>query len=308
MDKTAAWLACGTITFLTACAVPADAPKPPDAKVNSQLPTAIARLVPLHTPLGKPRSGDWLAKYDEPGQTYREYVDGRPVRPDKTRGVIYIQPLGEFDTTQRKIVALTAEFMGLYFGLPVKTHDDLALSVIPAKARRKHPSWGMDQVLSTYVLDDVLRPRLPKDACAYIAFTASDLWPGEGWNFVFGQASLTERVGVWSIYRNGDPKASDDAFRLCLLRTLKTATHETGHMFSMQHCTLYECNFCGSNNREESDRRPLEACPHCLAKICYATGVDPAKRFAGLVAFCKENELRDEETSYGKSLAALESP
>ena len=48
----------------------------------------------------------------------------------------------------------------------------------------------MKQILTTHVLGEVLKPRLPKDAAAYIAFTASDLWPGEGWNFVFGQATL----------------------------------------------------------------------------------------------------------------------
>ncbi len=59
-------------------------------------------------------------------------------------------------------------------------------------------------------------------------------------------------MGVWSIYRNGDPRQGDDAFRLCLRRTIKTATHETGHMFSMYHCTLFECNMCGSNHRVEN--------------------------------------------------------
>ena len=38
---------------------------------------------------------------------------------------------------------------------------------------------------------------LPKDAFAFVAFTSSDLWPGEGWNFVFGQASMEGRIGVW---------------------------------------------------------------------------------------------------------------
>ncbi len=71
------------------------------------------------------------------------------------------------------------------------------------------------------MLDKVLRRRLPDDACVFLALTASDLWPGAGWNFVFGQALLRERVGVWSIYRNGDPTESDDAYRLCLRRTIK---------------------------------------------------------------------------------------
>jgi hypothetical protein len=33
----------------------------------------------------------------------------------------------------------------------------------------------------------------PADALAYLALTASDLWPGEGWNFVFGR-DLPARV------------------------------------------------------------------------------------------------------------------
>ena len=269
------------------------------------LPAKFGKLLPLHTTLGKPQPGDWLDRHREPGQTFRQYAAGRPVKPDRRRRVIYVQPLGDFNKTQRKIINLTAEFMGVYFELPVKVREDLPLGLIPERARRTHPSWGDRQILSTYVLYDVLRPRLPKDACVYLAFTPSDLWPGEGWNFVFGQASLRERVGVWSIYRNGNPDESGEALRLCLRRTLKTATHETGHMFSMMHCTLYECNMCGSNHRAESDRRSLALCPHCLAKLCYATGADPQKRFEKLIAFCKANGLKAEQAFYEKSLQAM---
>jgi len=59
-------------------------------------------------------------------------------------------------------------------------------------------TWGDRQVLAGYVLDSVLKPRLPGDAAACIAVTASDLWPGEGWNFVSGEASLQDRVAVKS--------------------------------------------------------------------------------------------------------------
>ena len=288
--------------FLAVHAGCANAADPADA---SMLPAKFRKLVPLHTTLGKPGPGDWLDQHDEPGQTFRQYVRGRPVKPGRMRRVIQIQPLGDFNRTQREILDKTAELMGIYFDLPVKVREDLPLSTIPNEARRTHPTWGDKQILTTYVLDEVLRRRLPDDACVFLALTASDLWPGEGWNFVFGQASLRERVGVWSIYRNGDPTESDDAYRLCLRRTIKTATHETGHMFSMRHCTLYECNMCGSNHRAESDRYPLALCPHCLAKLCYATDADPEKRFQKLVAFCKENGLEDERAFYEKLLLAL---
>jgi archaemetzincin len=276
------------------------AAEPPSGQT---LASKYRRLLPLHERLAAPKPGEWLAEHHEPGQTFRQYVAARPVRPTAQRRVIYIQPIGEFDATQRKIVDLTAQYMAIYFGLPTKVRETLSLEVIPEDARRTHPTWGDKQILSTYVLDGVLRRRLPSDACVFLAFTTSDLWPGAGWNFVFGQASLRQRVGVWSIYRNGDPKTE---FELCLRRTLKTATHETGHMFSMMHCIWYECNMAGSNHRAESDRHPLWLCPHCLAKLCYATGVDPARRYEKLAAFCRECGLRPEEEFFRKSLAKLE--
>jgi archaemetzincin len=294
-----------TTAFIAAAAVVSGDPARSDAPLQAVLPTTFERLLPLHAKLGPPEPHDWLAEHKEPGQSYTQYVRNRPIRVDQQRRVIYVQPLGEFDGVQRKVLERTAEFLGIYFQLPVKVRDDIALDVIPEAARREHPTWHVKQILSTYVLDKILRPKLPADACAYIALTTSDLWPGQGWNFVFGQASLSERVGVWSVARNGDPHAGDTEFRICLLRTLKTASHETGHMFSMQHCTLYECNLCGSNHREEADRRPLWLCPHCLAKLCHATGADPLRRFKDLAAFSTRAGLTAEKEFYEKSLALL---
>jgi archaemetzincin len=276
-----------------------------DAERLKKLDAAIAKLKPLHKKLGKPKPGDWLHRHKEKGQTFNQYLVSRPVMPQGKRKVIYIQPLGEFKGKQREIVKLSAEFMGIYFNVPVKVRKDLPLKTVPAEARRRHPQWGMNQILAGHVLDKVLKPRLPEDAAAYIAFTTSDLWPGRGWNFVFGMASLRERVGVWSIYRNGDPAGGDKAFRLCLLRTIKTATHETGHMFSMLHCTAYECNMCGSNHREESDRRPVFCCPECVAKIAWACRADLVERYRKLGAFFKKQGFETQEQFCRKSIRAL---
>jgi len=279
-----------------------------DAAKVQELIEIMDKLRPLHQPLGEPEPGDWLAMHHERGQTFRQYVRSGPALPRGERRVIYIQPLGEFTERQQEVVALTAEFMGLYFGLPVKTREGIPLSVIPAKARRRNPLRGMEQVLTSHVLKRVLAPRLPEDAAAYLAFTASDLWPGRGWNFVFGQASLRDRVGVWSIYRNGDPDESEEAFRLCLLRTMKTGVHELGHMFSMAHCTAYECCMNGSNSRRESDQHPLALCPECMAKVCWATGSDPAERYRKLAAFCAEHGLEAEAEFYEASLSRIAPP
>ncbi|MBI4244214.1 MAG: hypothetical protein HY606_09010 [Planctomycetes bacterium] len=265
----------------------------------------IEKLQPLHNKLEKPRPGEWLHSHDEPGQTFKQYISGDPVTIDDKRKVIYIQPIGDFIESQDEIIKLTSEYMSLYFNLEVKIKDKLSLDLIPKKARRKHPQWGDDQILTTYVLNEVLKPKLPDDAMAFIAFTTSDLWPGEGWNFVFGQASLRDRVGVWSIYRNGDSSKGKKEFKLCLLRTLKTATHEVGHMFSMHHCIAYNCNMCGSNNREESDKRPLWLCPECVSKICWATRTDPVGRYEKLADFSAQQGLETEKKFFKRSVDSI---
>jgi len=271
----------------------------------AQLKAAMEAVRPLHKPLGEPQPGDWLTIYHEPGQTFQEYLSSDPVTARGARHTLYIQPLGKFTTTQRRIVTLTAEYLHRFFDLPVQILEDLPLSVVPRKARRRHPSWGMEQLLTTYITAEVLRPRLPADAAALIAFTAADLYPGDEMNFVFGQASLRDRVGVWSLYRFGDPDRSDQDFRLTLLRTMKLASHETGHMFSIQHCTRYECNMNGTNHLGETDRRPLDACPECMAKVCYATGYDPRKRYEQLADFCRANGFEAEQKFFEAELRAL---
>jgi archaemetzincin len=141
-------------------------------------------------------------------------------------------------------------------------------------------------VLSPYVLREVLESDRPDDALAYLALTASDLWPGEGWNFVFGQANLRQRVGVWSIYRNGDPAAGEGAYRLCLRRTLATVTHETGHILTMKHGTAFRFLMDGSNHQQERDSWPLHLCPVCLRKLLWNLQAEPVtylKRLGGVL-------------------------
>jgi archaemetzincin len=63
-----------------------------------------------------------------------------------------------------------------------------------------------------------------------------DLYPDPHWNFVFGQASLQDRVGVFSFARY-DPffygeSHSSQYQELLLRRSAKVLVHETAHMFS----------------------------------------------------------------------------
>ena len=280
--------------------VRAAAPSSPEA-----LRLAVEKVRPLHREMGRPQPGDWLDTFPEPGQTFEEYLQSTPTRPTQERRTIYVQPLGEFTPAQLRIVALTAEYMSRFFGLPVRLLEKREIGNVPKSARRIS-LWGDKQIQSSYITLNILRPSLPPDAAALIAFTSSDLFPDETLNFVFGQASLSERVGVWSLYRLGRPDASEAEFKLTLLRTLKIAAHETGHMFSIRHCKKYECVMNGTNHLAETDRHPLEACPECMAKLCWAAGVDPRERYARLAAFCAEHGLEDERQRFEALARALD--
>lgn len=266
---------------------------------------AIEKVKSLHQPMGKPLPGDWLETFPEPGQTFDEYLKSNPTRPTAGRRTIYVQPLGQFTPAQSRVVALTAEYMSRFFNLPARLLDEKPLDNVPKSARRLSV-WGDKQIQTGYITMNILRPSLPADAAALIALTSSDLFPDEKLNFVFGQASLSERVGVWSLYRLGDPGASDSDFKITLLRTLKIASHETGHMFSLPHCTAYECVMNGTNHLGETDRHPLDACPECTAKVCWATNTDPRERYARLAEFCASHGLTEEQRHLEDCARALD--
>ena len=264
-----------------------------------------AAVETLHTPFGAPEPGDWRDTVIQPAQSFSQYALSEPVGPTSTRRTIYVQPLGSFTAAQRRIVTLCSEYLSLYFSSPVDVLPDLEDDLVSDKARRIHPWTGEEQFHSTWVRRELLQPRLPDDATALIALTATDLWPGGDTNFVFGQASLKERVGVWSMARFGDPEAGPWEFTECLRRTLGIAAHETGHMFSMKHCVFFECNMAGSGSLEEADKHPLYLCPECLAKLHWSTRPDESERMEALAQFCFRHGLNDAEEYYSTAARLL---
>jgi archaemetzincin len=269
------------------------------------LAKARRALAPLARRQPQPRPGDWRFHHKQREQSFARWRRSDPVLPTDKRRIIYIQPIGEFSADQRKILAQTGAFVEAFFSLPVKVREGIDLSVVPAKVRRLS-RWGHEQILAPYILEKVLAPSLPDDAACVLALTASDLWPGEGWNFVFGQASLKGRVGVWSMHRFGRPDRNEQAYRKVLLRTIKTGLHETGHMFSMEHCTAWRCGMAGANSLEEADQWPMAFCPQCVSKVCAVGGVDPLERYKKLRALCEKAGLEPEMRFYRRCIEALD--
>ncbi len=242
-----------------------------------------------------PGPGDWLASYPEQGQSYTDFVASKPNRIDPTRRKLYIQPLGKFNDEQRPVLRQVADFGERFFRLKAELQPEIEIPETMTKRRNRSTRAG--QILSTDVLD-FLKADLPKDAYCRIAVTMTDLYPEPSWNYVFGQASLRDRVGVYSFARydrrffGEQPLPGDDL--LFLRRCLGVFSHEVGHMFGIAHCTHYECLMNGSNNLEESDSQSPHLCPICLRKLAYAAGFDPAARYESLGKFYDRHFLTDE--------------
>ncbi|MEQ1922349.1 MAG: archaemetzincin [Pyrinomonadaceae bacterium] len=269
-------------------------------KEIKELRDSIKKIEPFFKVMGKPASNDWLASHTETGQTFEEYLDADPTKPTKERQKIYVLPLGTFDTKQQKLIAQTTEYLAAFYDLPVEQMPSRPLITSHPNIRQNRLTHTR-QIKTGYILNDVLIPILPKDAAALIAFTADDLYPDESLNYVFGQGSLENRVGVWSLFRLDDH--TDE--RGFLLRTLKIAAHEMGHMFSMKHCTKYECMMSGTNHLGETDSRPIDTCPECMAKICWLSDTKPAERYTRLAEFCRKNGLTKEAEEFTRKAEAV---
>jgi len=271
-------------------------------KELKELRESMKKIEPFFKPMGKPEAYDWLGTNNEPGQTFEQYLDSDPTKPTKERQTIYVLPLGTFAPQQNKIIDASVVYLAAFYDLKVEKLPPRELRAVWPNVRQ-NKFTRTRQIKTGHILNDILKPILPADAAALIAFTVDDLYPDESKSYVFGQASLENRVGVWSLARLDD-NADYSKF---LRRTLKIAAHETGHMFSMWHCTKYECLMSGTNHLGETDRRPIDACPECMAKISWISDTAPIERYRRLEEFCRRNGLNNDADDFKKKMSAVSS-
>lgn len=275
-----------------------------DSKMDD-IAVAMQKIKPLFKPKTPAGPGDWLAEHKEPGQSYRQFRTLVTEPAVKKYSTLRLVPIGPLSEGQAAVFDVTKDFLKPFFGLDLVVDAPVRIEDIPNDAQRYVFMGDPPQLLTSHLLNAVLMARRLERDAAVLGITAFDLWPGPGWNFVFGQASLTQRVGVWSMARNGDPDESPAMRTLCAIRTAMTATHETGHMFGIRHCVAYQCGMNGSNNSDERDRQPLEFCPECQAKLWWTCGLDPLERSRALEAVARKHDFERIASDLAKQSKAL---
>lgn len=293
---------------------------PPDERqranaigATNSLPKNLRRAFapsPDFSPIPTPGRSDWLASHKETGQTYAQYVRSRPNRPRGNQSKIYLQPIGKFDEGQSPELEKLTSFAGRFFNLPVESLPSVKAEEIGATTRDR--GGGRRQLLTTDVLAWLER-RIKEDAYCLLAVTMEDLYPADDWNFVFGQASLRNRVGVYSLvryhpsfYRSTDEPDDETTERIILERSCKVLAHETGHMFGIKHCIHFHCLMNGSNHLAESDAQPIHLCPVCLRKLRYARPFDVEDRYRKLLEFSDSANWGNESLWLLDRLRAIE--
>jgi len=278
---------------------PTEAQRRAAAGSTAALPEALRRALEPQgdfLPIPEPGPSDWLANHPEAGQTFEQFVRSHPSRPEAGRKLLYLQPLESFSERDGPSLVPLRQFTSAFFMLEVRILPPLGEQG-GAITQRRNPWTGQAQLLTTDILR-LLRRRLPSDAFALVSLTMRDLYPDPAWNFVFGQASPPDRVGVYSFIRY-DPRfygqaLSAESRRLMLRRSSKVLAHEAGHMFGLEHCIWYHCLMNGSNHLAESDARPLHLCPVDLRKLEWSVGFDVLERYRRLRDFHREVGFEDE--------------
>lgn len=255
--------------------------------------------------LGKPAEGDWLYSHKEKGQSFEQFIDSKHIVPSNNSNIIYIRPIGNFNSLQNKQIELLREYLEIFFQLKTKTLETVSNDVIPESAQRIGYE-NNQQFLAGYILDNVLKKDKPLKRIALMGLTEVDLYPKPEWNFVFGLASYRDKVGVSSIYRLQDGKLTTDNFNLCLSRLLKISSHEIGHMFGLHHCIVADCVMNGTNSMSETDKNSARLCSVCQRKLNSGIKYDNKKRLLELQKYFKSNNLAEELKLMEKDAAAIQ--
>ena len=301
-----ALLTVATIAIIvSAMGAPAGAFRPPDKKARTEAIGDVNKLAPplrralgpdsAFPPMTPPGPADWLAQHSEKGQTFEKFLTDKKRRPEKKRKKIYFQPLGPFPPDKSPSLESLKTYARAFFAMEVEVLPAVHLAALKLTTRI-HPSTGKRQILTGDVLQE-LRRRLPDDAFCILAITMTDLYPEPDWNFVFGQASLRGRVGVYSFARY-DPafhgeRRNKEYKTVLLKRSCKVLVHETAHMFGMEHCIYYSCAINGSNHLDESDSRPMHLCPVCMRKLQHSIEFDVVERYKNLQNYYDASRFDD---------------
>lgn len=122
------------------------------------------------------------------------------------------------------------------------------------------------------------------------------------------ESAMVEAVRRWA----ATPNTTQESRWLSLI--CRTASHELGHCFGIDHCVYYACNMQGTSSMAEDRRQPPYLCPVDAEKVKRAIagkgkngGRWQADQYRALLGFCKGRLDNDEGNLWAGFAGWLES-
>ena len=267
---------------------------------------AASRDTNIAPPLMPPRKGDWLSEHTEKGQSFVSFLRAQlKAAPHASFNTVALVILGR--GLSERVVADLGRYVAAFYQLevaligPLDVESEMASGKIRSTVNEHTGQIQMfchDAMIHAVAAVKEVR-ELSRKVVATMAVTMIDLTPNEEWNFVYGQASLTDGRGVFSLARfspefNDEFVASkEEADQVVLERACKVVTHELGHIFGLKHCIYFTCLMGGVNHVGELVRQPLLLCPACLQKLIHSFHWDLKARYEDLARVCEALGLRE---------------
>ena len=240
-----------------------------------------------HKPIPIPNEGDWLYSYNEKGQTFSQFLSDNNNKELGNRKTIYINPLQKMEENYLSNCLLYCK--AFFYPMKVEIVNFASLKSLNIDSRINEETNKIQY--NARDINSKMSKLVPNDAHCVLSILLDDLYPKNEWNFVFGLASYSKRVGVFSFARFNpkfwDEKGPNNLENYLLYRSCNTLVHEICHTFGIKHCIFYSCLMNGYNDLDEQAKTPLIECPVCLRKLQYSIGFDPLERYKQLMNVTK---------------------
>lgn len=219
---------------------------------------------------------------------------------------VYLQPMDSFPDfitnfeVEMKSYGCTFDFFGLLKTFTEIYFDGMDVSLLPVRnnvqrkwkiTTRLHHKTGQKQYFVRDFYNALQRVK-PSDGYCIMGISWTDLYPTKDLNFVLGEANFATKSGIFCFGRyepkSYDPDSHEDITEVTatvLWRILKVLSHETCHLFGLQHCWYFQCAMNESCSMKEAASQPLFLCPVCLRKLQYPCGFSVLQRYQKMMRF-----------------------
>ena len=169
---------------------------------------------------------------------------------------ISVKPLDEIDS---HILGILKKSLEHTFNCPVEIKAQIS-----SLDHAYNPDRG--QYLAPQLLSTLCNANIkPDDRC--LGIVDVDLY-APGLNFVFGQADISSKVAIISLYRLRQERyglPQDEG--LFQERAIKEAVHELGHTYRLSHCPNINCVMHFSNSLADTDIKGTSFCERCQQRL-----------------------------------------